>query len=463
MTHLSEEICAAHRNFSAAALDFLVAAVAEPETRAVPLDFTAAEFPGFMEEVNYTAVQSWPLFLDDAGRREVERVTVGVAQLVRGIPARIFDNDLPRFCRYYGYPNQALAGLLLAPPNGIAGSLGRCDFIDTRKGLQCLEVNMWPNLGGWQTRFWAEKILSSPAVAPFLAERGLAPRYRDPWRELFLHVIADTLPRVSADRVLNVVLTASPGAQPLQALPYFRQVYAEILRELAPDCEGDFLIGQIPGPFRERGGRLFYGDRPVQAVIEHVHATTPQEVFRSFKAGAVNLYNGPLYPMLADKRNLALLSRHAESDRYDADERRILRDNIPWTRELVAGETTYQGEKALLPQLLLAHPERFVVKKGMSRRGEDVCFGPLAPKEKWEAAVQAGLQDGTWIAQEVAEPQPLLGQYGPVGTGIYDAIWGTFVFGTRYGGGYLRMVPRGTGDGVINAARGAIPGLILEL
>lgn len=45
---------------------------------------------------------------------------------------------------------------------------------------------------------------------------------------------------------------------------------------------------------------------------------------------------------------------------------------------------------------------------------------------------------------------------------IHDTVWGLFCFGTAYGGGYLRMILRGGLSGVINSARGAIEGVLVE-
>lgn len=465
MTTTMDDVRAAHRDLSATSLEFLDWALENPAGRARALALSAADFPAWMEGINYPRIQAWPQWIDTEKLRKVERATAGVARLIHGIPERIFAGDRRRFAAYYRMP-ELYTQLLLEPPNGIAGAVGRCDFIDTGRGFQCLEANMVAKLGGWQMRFWAEKLLGTPQIASFLAGRGLEPTLRDPWRELFLHAVRETLPRLSASREMNLLLVALPAEVPMlqQGADHFRQVWSEALRELAPDCDGDVLIGQYPGPLGvQRGNRLLYGGRPVQAVLELTHELSPPEVFRSFKAQAISLFNGPIYRILADKRNLALLSSHADSDRYDAEERRILHDHIPWTRELLPGETVYQGETVQLVELLLAHRERFVVKKGISLRGEDVCVGPRVPAAQWEQAVQESLAEGGWIAQEVLEPRPLLGQHGEAGVSAFDTVWGTYCFGDRYGGCYLRMAPRGEGDGIINAARGAVPGLVFEV
>ena len=54
-------------------------------------------------------------------------------------------------------------------------------------------------------------------------------------------------------------------------------------------------------------------------------------------------------------------------------------------------------------------------------------------------------------------PQP---GAAPVPTTV---VWGLFCTGSRYAGGFLRMLPQGVGDDIVNSARGACDGAILEI
>jgi hypothetical protein len=65
--------------------------------------------------------------------------------------------------------------------------------------------------------------------------------------------------------------------------------------------------------------------------------------------------------------------------------------------------------------------------------------------------------------QEHVESRPYLYQLGEQGSAVHDVIWGLFCFGNLYGGAFLRMLPKGSGDGVINSARGATEGILLEV
>lgn len=287
-------------------------------------------------------LQAWPTFVGAAKLAEIERATVGVTRLVKSIPQRIFGNDPRRIAAYYRLPSEMLAFLLLEPPDAIAGALARCDFIDSPAGLRCLEVNVAGNIGGWHLRFLERRYRESPVVARFLAERGVRPVARDPWRALLAHVVADTLASpVRTDGVLNLGLavSAEEALPAAKATEHLNATYAQVLA--GHGLAGEILVAPYPGGFAVGPGmRLHAGATRVHAVVEYTDSQTPQEVFRCFKAETVTLYNGPISRLLSDKRNLALLSEHVESDRFDSEERALIRDCVPWTREIVPGETT---------------------------------------------------------------------------------------------------------------------------
>jgi hypothetical protein len=65
------------------------------------------------------------------------------------------------------------------------------------------------------------------------------------------------------------------------------------------------------------------------------------------------------------------------------------------------------------------------------------------------------------VVQDYVESLPYLYQCGEQGCAEHDLVWGFFAFGDVYGGGFLRMMPKG-GSGVVNAAQGASEGVIME-
>jgi len=107
--------------------------------------------------------------------------------------------------------------------------------------------------------------------------------------------------------------------------------------------------------------------------------------------------------------------------------------------------------------------DQLVLKKALGYAGEDVIVGRFTKRPVWQKAVQKALIDGGWLLQEYVSSRPYPFQAGDEGVLDHDVVWGLFCFDRRYGGGFLRMNPRGSGDGVINSHQGAVKGLLLEV
>ncbi len=462
---ISDEVRAAHAGLGPLAVELLDYIAADPEARARPLGND--HLPAWLSSYYSYPLHAWPTLLGEAKRREVERATVGVTRLIKSVPERIFQNDPKRLADYYKLPNEMVAMFLFAPPNGIPGAVGRCDMLDTADGFKCLEANMSGYIGGWQLRFADQLYRSEPAYARFFADHGVTPVSRDPWRELLAHAVDEVQSGpVAPASELNLALVLE-GAWPeliAGATAYVNPVYDEVLAGRGAGLSGRVVVTSYPGSFAvQRGMRLTHGGLPIHGVIEHSHQPTPQDVYRCFKAETIRLYNGPLSQVLSDKRNLALLSEHADSGAFDAEERALIAAHVPWSRAVADKVVTWQDEEAPLRELLLRHQDRFVVKPATGMRGDGVAVGPRIGREAWEQAVAGAFAESGWLAQQAEHSRPYLGQSGAAGAVPHDVVWGTFCFGDRYAGGFLRLMPQGGGDGIINSARGATEGFLFEV
>lgn len=456
---IPREVRATHADLSPAALDFLDYVAADPETRARPLPL-----PKLPPWIKIYPMQSWPILLGAAKARQIEEDTVGVLRLVKSIPERIFGNDAKRLDGYYGLGDERRTAWRFAPPTGLPGAIVRCDFLDTPSGPKFVEINSGPTVGGWEMRFLAEHYRTAPVLARFFAERGLEPVARDTWAVFFRHVAEEvrSAQPLPAGEVNVALVTPETDSKRLVGLDLATRAYQEAIAGLG--LTGRILGACYPGSFAvEEGPRLTWEGVPVQAIIESTDQETPEDVYRCFKAGALHLYNGPLSQVLGDKRNLALLSEHADSGLFSAEERARIARCIPWSRAVEDRTVTWQGDEVPLLDLLRRERERFVLKPRTGQNGDHVLVGPRAAPELWEETLARAVAEGTWVVQEAVTSRPYLGQAGELGALPHEAVWGTFCFGERYGGGFLRMMPCGTGDGVINSARGAVEGLVFEV
>jgi hypothetical protein len=410
----------------------------------------------------FAPLQSWPTLVGGEKLAEISRDTVGLTQLVKSIPERIFGNDPYRIASYYGFPSGAPLAILLEPPNGLDAVLVRNDYIDTPDGLKCLEVNAG-QIGGWQHRFFAHRMRAHPVIARFCADEGIEPCHRDPLAMLLQFIIGHNLGKpTTASGALNVAVTLdhTPPAGEEERLS---QLYRGMLDEGGTGLTGRVVLCSCAA-LSGRQNQIWHRDLPIHALVLMNEADRPPETaFRSFKSGRLSLYNGPITRLLNDKRVLALLSERADSDLFTADERDLLRRCLPWTRAVGTGTTAFRGQTGALPDLLITHREDLVLKPSLGFQGQGVTFGHQTSPGAWARLVEEAVAKGGWLAQERADSRPYIYQVGEQGYGVHNLVWGTFCFGEIYGGGFLRMIPQGIGDGVINSARGATEGLLFEV
>lgn len=458
---LSPDVLAAHRGLSPAAERFLQHLVETPEA-ARQLEGMDEVLPKWWFTYDFTPL-TWPTFVDAEKREKLQRATEGVCALIKAIPAVIFDGDLDAIAQFYGYDDPVYLQMLFELPNPLDTTFARCDFIDTADGLKCCEVNLAANIGGWQHRFWGDTYLTHPVVTEFAAREGVTPRWRDVLRVAVEHMVEDAVGTGVADGgELNVMVSSPPFTE--WAARYGQELYAELLRETGSGLTGTLWLSTAPEDelaFRNSG--VYRGDQRVHVFIEYGEVAPPP-VIRAQLAATLRVYNGGLMPFLVNKRNLALLSENEELEFWTDEDRALIRDHIPWTRLVSARTTTYRGEPVVFPDFLIERREDVVLKLGAGVGGADVFVGRCTEPAEWEVRVREAVEHGGWIAQEYVESLPYLfpatAGSAPVPQSV---IWGLFCAGWRYAGAWLRMMPAGVGDGIVNSGRGAAEGAVIEL
>lgn len=461
MKTLSPEIQECHARLSPQALRFLEFVTANPSSQQ-RLDLWNAGLPDWVLSYPYQ-LQSWPTLLAGAKLREVHEISSRMCRLIKSIPERLFEGDSERIAQFYDLRPEA-AQEILAAPSGSERALARGDYIDTEAGLQCLEMNLSAQIGGWQLRLWADAYLRSGYVAKFLEQEGLTLLYRDPFRILVNHCLDHAIsdPEIDGPE-LNLALISPPevwGPHSPAILRNFDHEYRQILADRS-GREGTFLCGGYE-LLEERTGRIFSGGRRVQIILEYNALRAPSLVVDSYRRGQVHLYNGPMTRLWNDKRNLALLSEYQEAGIFGPDDKQFLQAHLPWTRLMAPDFADYHGERVFLPDFVRDRRASLVLKQARAARGEGVVIGRSTPEEKWRKVLEIALSQDTWVVQEQVESVPYLFQSGDTGAVLHDVVWGLFTFGDTFGGGFLRMIPSGR-HGIVNSAQGATEGIFFEV
>lgn len=408
-------------------------------------------------------VQSWPLFLDPRGTAEIAGAAVETFRLVKTVPERIFGGDPERMAEFYGLgrPLVESAARLLADPACLDHLVARGDFLGGAAGFACCELNVAGNLGGWQVGLWKERFLNLPLVAEFLAAHRLRVLPLNPIDALLEHAVEVGLARgLAAGGELNLtVVTRAAVAPELQAL--LDQRYRETLERCGAGLSGRFVVCREPELTLDRG-RARLGGMPVQLFIDQTVELLDGPIFRAQAAGQGFAFNGVVSPILADKRNLALLSEQADQgDLYGAEERAAIARFIPWTRLLADAFADRAGERVYLPDFARSERERLVIKPPAGFGGQDVLVGAALAQDEWEARLDAALGGGSWILQDFVPPEAYLFQAREGGAALQELVWGAFVFGSRFGSCLMRGAH--SGAGVVNVGRGAQRIVLLEV
>jgi len=456
----SSEFLETHQAISSINATFLAFVEANPELLVYP-NLEELRLPSIFDDFPYT-LQPWPLFVDKKTSAHLADKVFGLTELVRKIPEKIFKNDVDAIAEFYGIGSSSMLALLLEPPNGIAGCLSRWDLVFTERGFQCLEGNISSRLGGWQIHFWEKFFQASPPIQRFCMDAGIQLERTHPFRALIIHMIQDVLLQGFAEAGdLNLAVVA-PAEILAWAGPFFSDLYQEVLQEMDLGLTGEGFCCAYPNGVSVKGNRVYIGERRIHGMVEYTPDKTPQSIYRCFKAGTVSLYNGPVETLLSDKRNLALLSMHADSSSFSEGEKALIDQLIPWTRLLKSGEA-FRDEGVLnMPEGILADKDSYVIKKGWGFGGDNVHVGKFTAPDRWRRALDKALSEGDWVVQAYVESRPFMLQHGREGWAEQDVIWGIFCFGQLYGGGFLRTAPKGSESGIVNAAQGAREGLFFR-
>jgi hypothetical protein len=418
----------------------------------------------------YYALQSWPTFISRKRKEAFRDTAINMCELIKSIPARLFNNDPGKIGVYYNLPdNLVKIQLEGVTDDHLANLVGRGDFIFTTSGLKCLEFNVTANVSGWQIPEWESRYLQTPVIAQFLKENQVKIN-NDNFMGIFLDHIIQSAGHLASpdghgsDAQLNAAMLSegadpdSDTKNPMQE--YLNRLYREKLNRRF--LKGSIFICDNQHLEFKHNAVYFKGNR-IHALTELYHGLVPPGVINAFTSGNLRLLNGPITGLLSNKFNLALLSEHENSDLFNRQERKVIKESVPWTRRIIPGETTYGGEKITLENFLISNKNRLVIKPSIGLGGEGVYIGQGTSAEQWETLVNKTLRDKNALVQELVDAPPGLYQLGENSCAPHDIVWGTWIFGPLYGGSFVRAIQKKGPRRVVNAYTGAKISIVFEV
>lgn len=486
---LTKEIKVSHERLSRSSIRFLEYAGRNPEC------LERKNFKKVMDLSRRDAkVQPWPVFINQHTRKEFAEVSVKTFNLLRAVFRKKFLADPHWLGEYYGFPQQIIQYFLTGISHfHISNLLGRGDFVISESGIKCIEFNISSNLGGWQGPLWRSQYMEIPAFFQFLQETEIKMKDDRLFFILFNHLIQASLKSFSHLKdELNLALifplaSGKPDEQPHGE--YLNRTYREVLQEAGSNLKGKVIICDF-AHLKFDGEQVFYQDMPVHTLVEYYGGFVPLEILVAFKAKKVLLLNGSVSGLTSNKLNLALLSESEDSPDFSTDERDSIKKHIPWTRKLIDGPSTYGGKEIDLVDFVYSNREKLVLKPASGVGGVEIFVGRKTPKEKWVEKVKEAVNSNpwekidlspgnferqwyeladvafhqnSWVVQEHVESLPYMFQTGENDYAVHNAVWGLFVFGSDYAGGFVRVLPKDDESGIINVHRGAEKAIIFEV
>lgn len=417
---------------------------------------------------SYFKSQGWPTFINQKTKKKIEDAAIKIYELITSIHDRLFSYNTRKISDYYEIPEKIIELLMYAVDNNYLKSiLSRGDFIfPTSGGIKCIEFNMQSNLGGWEMDLLEPLYVNSPVISKFLKEYNVQYRPSHFFTVLLEHVLQSykkkPLKKKENEVNMAIVITDLNGIVETPIGLHLQNLYKTILQQELGLLRGDLFVCGFD-VLKIINGCLFCGEKQMDILIEINNGQVPFLFMTAVKEGNLLLYNGPVAQLMSNKLNIALLSEHMYSDLFNEEEREAIKSYIPWTRKVIPGETTYKTGKVKLEAFMLSHRRELVLKPSVGRGGDNVLIGRVTSPNVWKQKVEDALKERNWVIQEHIQSLPFLYQHGENGCAAHHAIWGLFVFGSRYAGGFVRILPEKHSKGVINAAQGAVESIILEV
>jgi hypothetical protein len=176
-----------------------------------------------------------------------------------------------------------------------------------------------------------------------------------------------------------------------------------------------------PEQLEYRNGVLRRGDLAIDVVYRCmrvqeflVRFDLTHPLVRAYKERAVCMVNSFRTEVASKRMLFDLLTDDSATARFPAVERKAIKDYIPWTRLVQAAKTTYRGHTVDLPDFVMKHRSKLVLKPNDDSTDQNTFRGAETDELGWEKALRQAMRT-PYVVQEVAEPAravfPLL-QYG---------------------------------------------------
>lgn len=164
-----------------------------------------------------------------------------------------------------------------------------------------------------------------------------------------------------------------------------------------------------PEQLEYRNGVLRRGDFTIDIVYRRVKVSEflvrfdlNHPLVRAYRDRAVCVVNSFRSEMAQRKAIFDLLTDETITATFPSAERKAIRDYIPWTRVVTAGNTAYHEETVDLPAFIHANRERLILKPNDDDGEKRTFYGAEMDESAWDRALKTALRE-SYVVQEVTQ------------------------------------------------------------
>ncbi|MBN2385305.1 hypothetical protein JXQ70_20710 [bacterium] len=127
-------------------------------------------------------------------------------------------------------------------------------------------------------------------------------------------------------------------------------------------------------------------------------------LLKAYRDGKVCVVNSPRSILAANKSLMAVIQMDEMQRLFSAEEKRVIKNHLPWTRLVQQGKTMFNGKQCDIYNLLQKKRESLVLKPYDMLGGKGVYVGCDLTQKKWEEAIELTTQKKYIVQQFVAPP-----------------------------------------------------------
>lgn len=352
--------------------------------------------------------------------------------------------------------------LAMEDPRIPASPVSRLDaFFDPADGrLRFTEYNAETPAGSAYNDALTELFLAIPAARAFLRSHSLRPL---PAAPNVLHALLAAYARWSGRREAPVI-----GILDWKEVPTYSEfvLYQRYFESVGMRC----VIADVRD-CELAGGRLVAAGMPIDLIYKRVliheliaEGGLDHPIVRAVRTGAVCMVNPFRCKVLHKKASLAVLSDERNAHRFDAAERQVISEHIPWTRLVEERKTVFHDRPVDLLPWMETNRERLVLKPNDDYGGAGIVLGWEVDGDTWTAAIRKAVGEPFIVQERIGLPSEIFPSYADGQLHFAGRIVDTapFVFGGAYADGCLTRVSTATLVNVTAGGGSTVPTFVVE-